>query len=123
VQALDEYIHASKKSPLIGGLAGLFPGGGYWYSGEIANGFRSLLMNSLFMFGMYHTAEHNQWGAFGVITFFEITWYSGSIYGGIDAAHRYNRDRMKQCIDELNVPNIEPNQEITIPLFQLRVVF
>jgi len=123
ITALEEYLATPKKRPPIGGLLGLIPGTGYWYSGEIANGFRSLLLNSLFMFGMYHTAQDEQWGAFAVISFFEITWYSGSIYGGIDAAHRYNRERLDHCIEHLNVPTIELDKDIDIPLFQLRVVF
>lgn len=121
--ALDAYAAGHKKSPVVGGLLGIFPGAGYWYSGEVANGFRSLILNSLFMFGIYHTAQNEQWGATGIISFFEITWYTGSIYGGIDAAHRYNQDQQEQCITGLRVPKIEPDPEITLPIFQLKVVF
>jgi hypothetical protein len=67
------------------------------YSGEWSNGARSLLLNGIFIFGMVYTANDGQWGAFAAITFFEITWYSGSIYGGVDAAHRYNRRRLEAC--------------------------
>ena len=121
--AIDHYLTAGKKSPAVGGWLGLIPGAGYWYSGETANGFRSLILNSLFIFGMVHTAQEEQWGAFAAISFFEITWYSGSIYGGIDAAHRFNRTLTESCIERLNVPDIESNPDVTIPLFQLRVAF
>ncbi|MBM4152501.1 MAG: hypothetical protein FJ220_03135 [Kiritimatiellaceae bacterium] len=121
--AVDQYESAPRKSPTVGGLLGIFPGAGYWYSGEIANGFRSLILNSLFMYGMYGTAEENLWGAFGVITFFEATWYSGSIYGGVGAAHRYNKRQLEQCVDELDVPDVQPSHNVTIPLFQLKVEF
>lgn len=123
IAAVDKYRAGPRKNPKIGGWLGLFPGAGYWYSGETANGFRSLLLNSIFMYGMYSTAQDDQWGAFGVITFFEITWYTGSIYGGVDAAHRYNRQQLETCIDRLNVPRFRPDNEVTIPLFQLRVEF
>lgn len=93
--ALEEYARGRDKSPLLGGLLGIVPGLGYFYAGEWASGFRSILLNSLFLFGMVDTADKDQWGAFAVITFFEFTWYSGSIYGGIDGAHRYNRDRLE----------------------------
>lgn len=121
--ALDEYAMAPSKSPRVGGLLGLIPGAGYWYSGETANGFRSLILNSLFMFGMVQTAQDDQWGAFAAISFFEVTWYSGSIYGGIDAAHRFNKNQLDRCVERLNVPDIRPRQDITIPLFQLKVAF
>jgi hypothetical protein len=101
LQAAEYYRSQHDKKPWLGGLLGLIPGLGYMYSGEYANGTRSILLNSLFIFGMVTTAQEDQWGGFAVITFFEITWYSGSIYGGIDAAHRYNRNRQQNCIDDI----------------------
>ncbi|HNX52676.1 MAG TPA: hypothetical protein PLD51_02055 [Pontiellaceae bacterium] len=123
LSALDAYASGPRKSPVVGGVLGLIPGVGYWYSGETANGFRSLILNSLFMFGMYQTAQDERWAGFGIISFFEITWYTGSIYGGIDAAQRYNQNQMDRCIDGLRVPHIEPDPEITLPIFQIKVVF
>lgn len=87
------YLGGRDKSPTLGGWLGLAPGLGYAYAGEYANALRSLVLNGLFIWGMVETADDEQWGAFAAITFFEITWYSGSIYGGIDASHRYNERR------------------------------
>lgn len=124
IEALEAYADGSDKNPLVGGLLGLVPGAGYWYSGEIANGFRSLILNSLFLFGMYHTAAEDQWGGFAVITFFEVTWYSGSIYGGIDAAQRHNRDRLQTALDGIESGmSYRPDPEITVPLFKLNIAF
>jgi hypothetical protein len=124
LEALETFAEGSDKSPAIGGLLGLIPGAGYWYSGEVANGFRSLILNSLFMFGMYHTAEEEQWGAFAVITFFEITWYSGSVYGGIDAAQRYNRDRLDTALRGIEGDlSFRPDPEVVVPVFKLNIHF
>jgi hypothetical protein len=124
LEALEAYANGSDKSPIVGGLLGLIPGAGYWYSGEIANGFRSLILNSLFIFGMVHTAEEEQWGAFAVITFFEITWYSGSIYGGVDAAQRYNQDRLNTAIQGIESDmTYQPDPEVVVPLFKLNIHF
>ena len=124
LQALGAYANGSDKSPLVGGLLGLFPGAGYWYSGEIANGFRSLILNSLFIYGMAHTAQEDQWGAFGVITFFEITWYSGSVYGGIDAAHRYNQERLDAALHDIEGNlSFHPKQGLVFPVFKLNIRF
>ena len=100
--ALDRYEQDSDKSPKVGGILGLIPGLGYAYAGEYANALRSAILNSLFIFGMVTTAEDEQWGGFAVITFFEFTWYSGSIYGGIDASHRYNSRRLEDCAREID---------------------
>ena len=77
------------------------PGLGYVYSGEYANAARSLILNGLFLWGMAETADEDLWGAFAVLTFAEFTWYSGSIYGGIDSAHRHNQRRLDSAANEL----------------------
>ncbi len=120
---LDTFEAGRDKNPRVGGLLGMIPGMGYAYAGEYANAFRSLLLNSLFIFGMVDTARNNHWGGFAVITFFEITWYSGSIYGGIDASHRYNKRRMQVALDGIaGESGFEPDWE-QIPGIQLRYRF
>ena len=124
LQALKNYAGGNDKSPTIGGLWGLIPGAGYWYSGELANGFRSLILNSLFIYGMVDTAQDDQWGAFAIISFFELTWYSGSIYGGVDAAHRYNRDRMDTAIHAIESDmSYRPDPSAIFPVFKLNIQF
>jgi hypothetical protein len=99
--AIADYRSGRDKSPALGGLLGILPGLGHAYSGEYANGLRCLILNAVFIYGMVETAEDEEWGAFAVITFFELTWYSGSIYGGIDAAHRHNRGRLEDSISAI----------------------
>lgn len=123
-EALENYSQGKDKKPFVGGLLGLIPGAGYWYSGETANGFRSLILNALFIYGMIDTAQDDQWGAFAIITFFEITWYSGSIYGGIDAAHRYNKNRLDSALQVIeNDMSYAPDPEIVMPIFKLNILF
>jgi len=99
LDAFNLYINGKDKKGSVGGFLGLIPGLGYAYSKEYANALRSLIMNSLFLYGQIDCARHEQWGFFAVISFFELTWYSGSIYGGIDAAHRYNNNRLKDLLE------------------------
>lgn len=90
LEAVDRWASASSRSPRVGGWLGLIPGLGYAYSGEYANAARSAILNGLFLWIMTRCAEDDEWGVFALAGFFEFTWYSGSIYGGMDAAHRYN---------------------------------
>ena len=123
LEAIDEYVRGRDKSPKVGGLLGMIPGMGYMYAGEYGNGFRSIILNSLFIFGMVSTAQDDEWGAFAVITFFEFTWYSGSIYGGVDASHRYNRDRLESSIDRMRGDaSFEPDYE-QVPTVSLKFKF
>ncbi len=123
LKALEEYRSGRDKSPTIGGLLGIIPGLGYFYSGEYANGVRSIILNGLFIWGMSGTAKNEQWGAFGVITFCEITWYTGSIYGGIDAATRSNLDRLNRCEEGImDNAAFEPEWK-SIPIINLNFTF
>lgn len=122
-KAIDNYARGSDKSPRIGGLLGIIPGLGYAYSGEYQNAARSLILNSLFIFGMVNTADEDLWGPFAVISFFEVTWYSGSIYGGIDAAHRYNQDRLEGCASAIRGEDRVTPDYSQLPLLRLQYKF
>ena len=122
--AIARYLAGHDKSPRVGGLLGLIPGLGYAYSGEWGNMFRSIFLNGIFGWAMYECADREQWGLFAVSTFFEMTWYTGSIYGGIDAAHRYNRNRLDTAVHELRgdeVPRLE--RDTRLEVFSLRISF
>ncbi|OGV66313.1 MAG: hypothetical protein A2283_01335 [Lentisphaerae bacterium RIFOXYA12_FULL_48_11] len=97
IGAVNNYRKGHDRRPMIGGLLGLIPGLGYAYSGEYANAARSLILNGLFIYALIDTADDEQWGAFAAVSFFELTWYTGSVYGGIDAAHRFNENRKAEC--------------------------
>jgi hypothetical protein len=122
-QAVEQYAARRDKKPWVGGLLGLAPGLGYLYSGEIGNAVRSLLLNGLFIWGMTETAEEEQWGVFAVLTFAELTWYSGSIYGGIDAAQRHNQCRLDEAVDAVRGDQ-RPQPDLSrVPVFTLGFQF
>ncbi len=123
LDAIELYSCGKDKKPVMGGILGIIPGLGYAYSGEYANCLRSLILNGLFIWGMIDTAENEEWGFFGVITFFELTWYSGSIYGGIDAAHRHNRDRLNECLVPLRTDTELELDRAELPLLSFRITF
>ena len=121
--ALAAYRDGSRRIPAVGGMLGIIPGLGYAYSGEYANALRSLILNGIFIYAMAETAADEEWGAFAAVTFFELTWYTGSIYGGIDAAHRYNRQRLDRCLEAIGGNSgFEPDLE-QIPVISLRFIF
>lgn len=122
-EAIGRYASRRDKKPWVGGVLGLVPGLGYAYSGEYANAARSLLLNSLFIWGMAETAEDDEWGLFAVVTFGEITWYSGSIYGGIDAAHRHNQRRLDGAVAEIRGKRRLRPDLGAIPLVSLKFDF
>ncbi len=122
-EALDRYAAGRGKKPWVGGVLGLVPGLGYVYSGEYANAARSLILNSLFIWGMVEAAEEDLWGVFAVVTFGELTWYTGSIYGGVDAAHRHNARRLDDAVSDIRGAARPAPDPAALPLVTLRFEF
>ena len=123
--AIDRWDRGSDRSPTVGGLLGLVPGLGYAYSGEWGNAFRSIVLNGLFGWAMYECAAHDEWGLFAVTTFFELTWYTGSVYGGVDAAHRYNRERLADAARDVrgDAPAPALRRAPAVEVFRVRLSF
>ena len=121
--ALDRYAGRRDKKPWVGGVLGLVPGFGYIYSGEYANAARSMILNGLFIWGMVATAADDQWAVFSVLTFAELTWYTGSIYGGIDSAQRHNQRRLDAAAGDVRGDKQLRPDLAQVPLFSLRFDF
>ena len=120
---VNAYGKGRGRIPAVGGILGLVPGLGHVYSGEYLNAFRSLLLNAIFIYAMVDTADDEEWGAFAAVTFFELTWYTGSIYGGIDAAHRYNRNRLNDCLREFDGQTRLELDLSRVPVVSLKFTF
>jgi hypothetical protein len=101
LRAIDAWEARGRKRPWLGGLLGIVPGMGYAYSGEWGNALRSIFLNGLFIWAMVETADEEQWALFAVSTFFEATWWTGSIYGGLDSAHRWNKRSLNDTAEIL----------------------
>ena len=101
----------------------MVPGLGYIYSGEYANAARSIILNSLFIRGMVETTDDDEWGLFAVLNFAEATWYSGSIYGGIDSSHRRNERRLDAAISDVRGGKRLAPDLSSVPLFSLKFDF
>jgi hypothetical protein len=121
--AVERYAAGRDKRVWLGGALGLIPGCGYLYSGETGNALRSFFLNALFIWGMVETGRRDEWGAFSVIGFFEATWYSGSIYGGIDAARRSNRGRLEDAVRDVRGDDRLCPDPARIPVIALGFAF
>ncbi len=121
--AISAYQAGRDKSPTVGGLLGLIPGMGYAYSGEYASATRSLLLNALCIWGIVSFAEDEVWGGVAVVGFAEITFYSGSIYGGVDSATRYNQDRLHTATRAIEGRSSFQPDFSALPVLSLRYEF
>jgi hypothetical protein len=92
-EAAREGEQLPRKSPALAGLmSAVIPGTGHFYTGRWRDGAIALLLNGAFLAAGIEAVSAGNEAAAGVLLFFEAAWYSGTIYGAVNAAYKYNRD-------------------------------
>jgi tetratricopeptide (TPR) repeat protein len=89
------------KRPGIAGALAILPGGGYLYCNRPRDALISFLLNGGLIYAAYEAFDNEMYALGGVISFVEIGFYSGNIYGSISSAHKYNRDQDRRFVDRL----------------------
>ena len=98
---LDKETILAKKNPAIAGFASIIPGAGYMYCNRYRDALLSFLLNGSLMLAAYESFDDDNNALGGLITFVEIGFYTGNIYGAITSAHKYNRNQTGRFIEEL----------------------
>jgi TolA-binding protein/TM2 domain-containing membrane protein YozV len=81
-----------RKSPVVAGvLSTVLPGSGQLYNGRVGDALLAFLLNGLFIAGITQAVAHEEFAIAGVLSFFEVGWYAGNIYGAINGAQKENR--------------------------------
>lgn len=89
------------KNPAISGSLAIFPGAGFLYCNRYQDALTAFLLNAGLMYAAYEAFDKENYALGGLITFAELGFYAGSIYGSVTAAHKYNRARTQGFIEEL----------------------
>jgi tetratricopeptide (TPR) repeat protein len=101
-QGLDRIQEVPQKSPAAAGvLSAILPGAGQAYSEEYGRAAVSFLLNGLFIWGMVESFRHDHYVVGGILTLFEVGWYSANILNAVNSAEKYNRKKTKEYINGL----------------------
>ena len=90
-QALAEEPKMKRKSPKLAGTLAVLPGAGYLYCGRYQDALIAFLVNGGLIWAAYESFDNDLYALGTVITFVEIGFYAGNIYGSVASAHKYNR--------------------------------
>ena len=101
----SELLHIDnlpKKSPATAGtLAAILPGAGHLYTERPTDALVAFLLNGAFIFSAIELFRHDNYVAGGIVTFFELGWYTGNIYSAVSSAHKYNKRTREDFIEHL----------------------
>lgn len=101
VAAVKKFEHLPQKSPVLAGILSIVPGAGHVYIGQPMIGLTALLWNGLFGYALYEAIVNRQIGLSIALGVFEFLWYSGSIFGAVNGAMKFNRDARRNALEEL----------------------
>lgn len=80
------------KSPVAAGILSIVPGLGHLYIEEYGSGMVALLWNGAFIYALVDSIVDGRYGQAALIGLVESVWYTGTIFGAVAGAHRFNRD-------------------------------
>jgi TolA-binding protein len=126
-EAACEAEHLPRKSPALAGLlSAVIPGTGHFYTGRLRDGAIALLLNGAFLAAGIEAVQAGHEAAAGLLFFFEAAWYSGAIYGAVNAAHKFNRDaedRFLQGLERQHRSDLRPMGRLTSSLVLVHIPF
>jgi tetratricopeptide (TPR) repeat protein len=100
-QGLEGIEEIRQKSPTTAGGLAVLPGAGHLYCERYRDAGIAFVLNAAFIWGMVESFKHENYVVGGILTFFELGWYSGNIYSAVSSAHKYNRNKRKEYLDNL----------------------
>lgn len=89
------------KSPVLAGVLSVVPGAGHVYIGQPVVGLAALAWNGLFAYALYESIRAGQPGVAVLLGALELLWYSGTVFGAVSGAQKYNRDVRQEALDAL----------------------
>lgn len=94
------------KSPLLGGIFSILPGGGHFYCGRFGDGIYSSLVVGTASLLSYYYYNRDEDLKFSLSIFATVLFYTANIYGGINSARNYNYYQNQNYLQKI----VESNQ-------------
>lgn len=99
---LEKINEIPAKSPVVAGsLAAVLPGAGHVYTERYRDAAIAFLLNGAFIAAAVELFRKEEYVTGGIVTFFELGWYSGNIYSAVSSAHKYNERSKGEYLKQL----------------------
>jgi len=111
-----------RKNPFLAGTLSLVPGLGYLYCERPRDALVSFLVNGAMIAASIAAFKNDNPALGGILAFVELGFYSANIYGATSSAHKFNRRKRQNFIDNLKqntrlqLSSIRRNKGFTVAL-------
>jgi len=99
--ALDREPLIEKKNPALAGVLSILPGAGYLYDERYRDAVIAFIVNGAMIFATYAAIDNDNPALAGLLSFAELGFYTANIYGATAGAHKYNRKKRQDFIENL----------------------
>ncbi|MBW1776146.1 MAG: tetratricopeptide repeat protein [Deltaproteobacteria bacterium] len=90
-----------RKDPATAGVLAVVPGAGYLYCGRYRDALTAFIVNGLFAWAAVEAFDNDSPALGSLISAMEFGFYSGSIFGSVASARKFNENRIQRFIDTL----------------------
>jgi len=103
-RSVEEARHLPRLSPTAAGLlAAALPGAGHWYLDRKQDALIAFLINGLFTWAAASSFQEKNHGLGVLLSVMELAWYSGNIYSAVNSAHKINRKREAEFLNNYRI--------------------
>jgi tetratricopeptide (TPR) repeat protein len=101
LSGLDDADTLPRKSPALAGFLSVVPGAGHLYCDRPQDATVAFLLNTALAASAWQAFDRDMAWLGGLISFVEIGVYSGTLYSAVGSAHKYNRQKKIEFIEQL----------------------
>ncbi len=100
--AASEAESVRRRSPVAAGvLSACLPGAGHLYCKRYRDGCVAFVLNAAFVGASVESYDKRIYAAGGIASSVALIFYSGTIYGAVNAAHKFNRSEREEFLRDL----------------------
>ena len=101
-QKASEAKSLRRRSPMaVGVLSACLPGAGHFYCRRYRDGCVAFVLNAALVGASVESYDRRIYVAGGIASSVALIFYSGTIYGAVNAAHKFNRSEREEFLRDL----------------------
>lgn len=99
--AISRHSSIARKNPTLAGLLSILPGSGQLYCERYHDALVAFLINGGLIWAACESFDRDLYALGTIIGIVETGFYSGNIYSAVNSAHKYNRSKTRNFIENI----------------------